>query len=94
MRFGKLLERLGQGINSITNLIFSLVVDLAPAVIRFLVAVAILWLFNFRLALILLAALPLFVIITWWRGRVMASLEKQRRNLWERLGQKNFTALG
>lgn len=93
IRLGKLVERLGQGVYSITNLVYALIIDLLPAAIRFLAATAILWLFDFRLAVILIAALPVFVLFTLLRGKILAFWEKTIRNTWESIWHSRYNAL-
>jgi len=83
-------ERLTRGINEIANLSTITLLDLLPAVLRFLGVLVIMMIFDFKLGLIFLIGVPLFVYITFVRAKILAKTQDKIRDQYEKLGRSIY----
>jgi len=80
-------ERVTRGINEIAGLSTATMLDLLPTVLRFVGVLAIMTWFDYRLGLIFLVGVPLFVFITFVRAGILRTMQDKIRNQYEKLGR-------
>lgn len=90
---GWLRERIHGGVEQIFGISQSVLVDILPMVISFIIAVVVLFKFNVILSLGLVIAAPLIVGLSIWRARIMRHWQKKIRNQQEKAGKAFFDNL-
>ena len=83
-------ERLTRGINEIASLSTITLLDLLPAILRFLGVLIIMMIFDFKLGLIFLIGVPLFIYITFVRAKILAKTQDKIRDQHEKLGRSIY----
>lgn len=81
---GMLSARISSGISEIYGIARSVLANVIPLALNFIVAVIILLMFDRLLSLVFAVIAPLYVALTIWRSRIMRFWEKKIRAQWER----------
>lgn len=81
---GWLNSRVMTGSREVFGILSSLTVSIIPLVIKFVVAVVVLFIFNETLALVFAMVAPIYVAISIWRARIMRFWQKKIRNQFDR----------
>lgn len=84
---GWLRERVMDGIREVFGVTRSMVVEIVPPIVTFLVATYILARFNLTLSFGAMISIPVYLLISIWRARGMRFWQNKIRNQWEKSGR-------
>lgn len=81
---GWLNSRVMTGSREVFGVLSSLMISIIPLVIKFVIAVVVLFIFNKTLALVFAMVAPIYVAISIWRACIMRFWQKKIRNQFDR----------
>lgn len=90
---GMLNARINSGMNEAYGVVRSILAEVLPLVVSFLVAVVVMFMFNKTLSVVFAFIAPLYVVITIWRSKIMVFWEKKARTQYEKQGRLMIDSL-